>query len=66
MGSCTVTRSIHLSVDYADPAATRAAITEALDAGFSHVVLGLPSPYRHHVAGWVAAELIAPSLAGSS
>ncbi|HEY6762370.1 MAG TPA: LLM class flavin-dependent oxidoreductase [Baekduia sp.] len=56
-----ITRSIHLPVDYDRPATTRAAIRHALDAGFPHVVLGLPAPYPANVARWVADELIAPS-----
>jgi alkanesulfonate monooxygenase SsuD/methylene tetrahydromethanopterin reductase-like flavin-dependent oxidoreductase (luciferase family) len=56
-----ITRSIHLPVSYDQPARTRAAIAEALDAGFRHVVLGLPSPYPAGVARWVAEELIIPS-----
>ncbi|BBZ26119.1 monooxygenase [Mycolicibacterium madagascariense] len=54
----SVTRSIHLSVSYDEPGRTRAAIAEALDAGFGHVTLGLPSPYPQGVARWVADELI--------
>lgn len=55
----SITRSIHLSVDYDRPAATRDAIGLALDAGFGHVVLGLGSPYPDGVARWVADELVA-------
>jgi alkanesulfonate monooxygenase SsuD/methylene tetrahydromethanopterin reductase-like flavin-dependent oxidoreductase (luciferase family) len=55
-----ITRSIHLQVAYDQPDAARKAIGEAVDAGFSHVVLGLPSPYPDKVAQWVADELIAP------
>ncbi|MFD2469423.1 LLM class flavin-dependent oxidoreductase [Amycolatopsis silviterrae] len=54
-----IARSIHLPVSYAQPALTRAAIGEALEAGFGHVVLGLPAPYPAGVARWVADELIA-------
>jgi alkanesulfonate monooxygenase SsuD/methylene tetrahydromethanopterin reductase-like flavin-dependent oxidoreductase (luciferase family) len=54
----SITRSIHLPVDYDAPGATRDAIGEALDAGFGHIVLGLPTPYPAEVARWVAAELI--------
>lgn len=57
----TITRSIHLSVDYDQPEATRDAIGQALDAGFAHIVLGLGSPYPEGVAQWVADELIAGS-----
>ncbi|AOS64130.1 LLM class flavin-dependent oxidoreductase [Actinoalloteichus hymeniacidonis] len=55
----TITRSIHLPVDYDAPAPTRTAIGQAIDAGFGHVVLGLPAPYPPHAAQWVAEELIA-------
>lgn len=54
----TITRSIHLSVSYDRPEATRAAIREALDAGFHHIVLGLSAPYPADVAHWVADEVI--------
>jgi alkanesulfonate monooxygenase SsuD/methylene tetrahydromethanopterin reductase-like flavin-dependent oxidoreductase (luciferase family) len=57
----SITRSMHLSVDYDQPAATRAAIDEAVAAGFHHIVLGLSAPYPGHVARWVADELIAGS-----
>ncbi|MEU9974301.1 LLM class flavin-dependent oxidoreductase [Streptomyces sp. NPDC051014] len=53
-----ITRSIHLPVSYDRPETTRAAIAEALDAGFRHLVLGLPAPYPQEVAHWVADELI--------
>jgi alkanesulfonate monooxygenase SsuD/methylene tetrahydromethanopterin reductase-like flavin-dependent oxidoreductase (luciferase family) len=56
-----ITRSIHLGVSYDRPAATRDAIAEATEAGFSHVVLGLPSPFPEGVARWVADELITKS-----
>jgi len=58
-----VVRSIHLPVSYERPAGTRDAIGEALDAGFRHITLGLPSqPYPAGAARWVAAEIIAPSV----
>ncbi len=53
-----VTRSIHLPVSYDRPGITREAIGEAIDAGFRHVVLGLPAPYPAKVAQWVTDELI--------
>ncbi len=37
-------------------------MAEAIDAGFRHVVLGLPAPYPAGVAQWVADELIATLL----
>jgi alkanesulfonate monooxygenase SsuD/methylene tetrahydromethanopterin reductase-like flavin-dependent oxidoreductase (luciferase family) len=56
-----ITRSIHLGVTYTDPAPTRAAIRAATDAGFHHIVLGLPAPYPEGVAEWVADKLITAS-----
>jgi alkanesulfonate monooxygenase SsuD/methylene tetrahydromethanopterin reductase-like flavin-dependent oxidoreductase (luciferase family) len=55
-----IVRSIHLAADFARPGHTRQAIEEALDAGFRHIVLGLPLPYPPGAARWVADELIAP------
>jgi alkanesulfonate monooxygenase SsuD/methylene tetrahydromethanopterin reductase-like flavin-dependent oxidoreductase (luciferase family) len=54
-----ITRSIHLPVAYDQPNVTRKAIDQALDAGFRHVVLGLPTPYSAGVARWTVDELIA-------
>ncbi|MBE1533690.1 LLM class flavin-dependent oxidoreductase [Actinomadura algeriensis] len=56
----SIVRSIHLPVSYDRPGTTRDAIGEALDAGFGHVVLGLPAPYPDGVARWAADELIRP------
>jgi alkanesulfonate monooxygenase SsuD/methylene tetrahydromethanopterin reductase-like flavin-dependent oxidoreductase (luciferase family) len=53
-----ITRSIYLPVSYDDPETTRKSIAEAVDAGFSHIVLGLSTPYPDGVARWVADELI--------
>ncbi|MBB2941059.1 alkanesulfonate monooxygenase SsuD/methylene tetrahydromethanopterin reductase-like flavin-dependent oxidoreductase (luciferase family) [Actinoplanes lutulentus] len=57
----SITRSIHLPVNYERPADTRTAIAEAVGAGFGHVVLGLQAPYPDKVARWVADELITKS-----
>jgi alkanesulfonate monooxygenase SsuD/methylene tetrahydromethanopterin reductase-like flavin-dependent oxidoreductase (luciferase family) len=54
----SVTRSIHLPVSYDQPGITRDATGEAIDAGFGHIVLGLPAPYPADVARWVTDELI--------
>lgn len=54
----TIIRSIHLPVSYDRPADTRAAIAAAVDAGFTHIVLGLATPYPDGVAGWVAEQFI--------
>jgi alkanesulfonate monooxygenase SsuD/methylene tetrahydromethanopterin reductase-like flavin-dependent oxidoreductase (luciferase family) len=56
-----VTRSIYLPVSYDRPNITQDAIGEAIDAGFGHIVLGLPAPYPAKVAHWVADELIGTS-----
>ncbi len=58
----SITRSIHLSVSYEDPGATRDAIGAAVEAGFGHVILGLGAPYPDGVARWVADELITKSV----
>jgi hypothetical protein len=58
----SITRSIHLSVFYDQANITQNAIGEAIDAGFGHIVLGLPAPYPANVAQWVADELIATSV----
>jgi alkanesulfonate monooxygenase SsuD/methylene tetrahydromethanopterin reductase-like flavin-dependent oxidoreductase (luciferase family) len=57
----SITRSIHLPVSYDQPGITQDAIGEAIDAGFRHIVLGLPAPYPANVAQWVTDELIAAS-----
>jgi alkanesulfonate monooxygenase SsuD/methylene tetrahydromethanopterin reductase-like flavin-dependent oxidoreductase (luciferase family) len=59
----SLTRSMYLPVSYDQPATTRDAISQALDAGFSHLVLGLSDPYPVGVAQWVVDELI--TTAGS-
>nr|WP_030166555.1 LLM class flavin-dependent oxidoreductase [Kitasatospora arboriphila] len=55
----SITRSIHIPVSYDHPDFTRDAIGQVIDAGFGHIVLGLPAPYPAGVARWVADELIA-------
>jgi len=57
----SITRSLYVPVSYDEPAATRDGIAKAVDAGFTDLVLGLPSPYPVGVAQWVAEELIAPA-----
>jgi alkanesulfonate monooxygenase SsuD/methylene tetrahydromethanopterin reductase-like flavin-dependent oxidoreductase (luciferase family) len=54
----SITRSIVLPVSYDRPGHTRDAIAEAIDAGFRHIVLGLPAPYPESAARWVTSELI--------
>lgn len=55
-----ITRSVTLPVAYDRATETRRAITDALGAGFTHVVLVLPMPYPDGVARWIADELITP------
>jgi len=59
-----ITRSVVLPVSYQRPASTREAITAAVRAGFTHIVLALSPPYPDHVARWIATELIAPTTGG--
>jgi hypothetical protein len=54
----SITRSITLPVSYEQPGTTRHTITEAIDAGFQHIILSLSAPYPENVARWVANELI--------
>ncbi|AQT79615.1 luciferase [Mycolicibacterium litorale] len=56
-----ITRSMHIPVSYDRPGTTRDAIETALESGFTHIVLGLASPYPAGVARWVADDIIAPS-----
>ena len=54
----SITRSIHLRVSYEQVQTTQRAIAQAIDAGFRHIVLGLPSPYPEDVTHWIASELV--------
>jgi alkanesulfonate monooxygenase SsuD/methylene tetrahydromethanopterin reductase-like flavin-dependent oxidoreductase (luciferase family) len=56
-----ITRSLHVPVSYDEPATTRDAIGRGVNAGFTHLVLALPSPFPAGVAQWVVDELIAPA-----
>jgi len=60
----TITRSIHLQVDYDRLGDGRDAVRRAVDAGFRHIVLGLPAPYPEDVARRVADEIIVSSTQG--
>jgi alkanesulfonate monooxygenase SsuD/methylene tetrahydromethanopterin reductase-like flavin-dependent oxidoreductase (luciferase family) len=53
-GPASITRSFHVPVSYDAPASTRDAIGAAIDAGFTHMVLNLSTPYAAGVARWVA------------
>ncbi len=53
-----IVRSIHIPVSYDQPATTRDAIGRSIEAGFTHIVLALATPYPTDVAHWVAGELI--------
>jgi hypothetical protein len=49
---------MYLAVSYDQPNITRDAISQAIEAGFAHIVLGLSHPYPVGVAQWVVDELI--------
>jgi hypothetical protein len=57
----SITRSIVLQVSYDQPSITQDAIGKAIDAGFQHIVLGLPAPYPANVAQWATDELVTTS-----
>jgi alkanesulfonate monooxygenase SsuD/methylene tetrahydromethanopterin reductase-like flavin-dependent oxidoreductase (luciferase family) len=56
-----ITRSLHVPVSYDEPEATRDGIRRAVEAGFTHLALSLPSPYPAGVAQWVVDEVIVPA-----
>jgi alkanesulfonate monooxygenase SsuD/methylene tetrahydromethanopterin reductase-like flavin-dependent oxidoreductase (luciferase family) len=57
----TVTRSIHVQIDYDRLRDGRDTVRRAVDAGFRHIVLGLPAPYPEDVAHRLADEIIVSS-----
>jgi alkanesulfonate monooxygenase SsuD/methylene tetrahydromethanopterin reductase-like flavin-dependent oxidoreductase (luciferase family) len=54
-----ITRSMTVHGSYQEPAGTRDTITRAIDAGFSHFVIGLPAPWPAGCAQWLADEIVA-------
>ena len=56
----TITRSIALPALLDRPATTRSAIADAVDAGFTHVVLILPPPWPDQVVHRVVDDVVAP------
>jgi alkanesulfonate monooxygenase SsuD/methylene tetrahydromethanopterin reductase-like flavin-dependent oxidoreductase (luciferase family) len=56
----TITRSVQYIVSYDNPAADRKAILDLIDAGMTHIVLSLRSPYPPQVAHWLVDEIITP------
>nr|WP_167219013.1 LLM class flavin-dependent oxidoreductase [Kribbella shirazensis] len=50
----TITRSIALSVSYDDPDLTRTTAEAAIQAGFTHIVLILPTPWPPHLVHHLA------------
>ncbi len=56
----TITRSVQYIVAYDDPAGDRKAIRDLIDAGLTHIVLSLRSPYPPQVAHWLVEEIITP------
>jgi alkanesulfonate monooxygenase SsuD/methylene tetrahydromethanopterin reductase-like flavin-dependent oxidoreductase (luciferase family) len=61
----TITRSTQTTVDYDDPAATRATVRELRGIGVEHIVLNLRTPYPAGVAAWLAEQIIEPCTADS-
>ena len=57
-----IVRSVQLPVPYEDTASTRKTLGRLVDAGFSHIVVNPPAPFRSNLAQWVADELIIPTL----
>jgi alkanesulfonate monooxygenase SsuD/methylene tetrahydromethanopterin reductase-like flavin-dependent oxidoreductase (luciferase family) len=57
----SITRSFHVPVSYDHPATTRDTVAAAIDAGFTHVVLSLSTPYPDAVVRWVADEIVTAS-----
>lgn len=56
--SAEIVRSVTLQISYAAPDRTRAMVAAVAEAGFGHVVLGLPAPYPEGVARWVAEAIV--------
>lgn len=57
----SITRPFHVPVSSDDPATVRDTIGAAIDAGFTHIVLSLRTPYPDGVARWVADEIVTGS-----
>lgn len=57
-----ITRSVQAHLNLADPAASRDALLELIDAGARHVVVNLPPPYPPALAKRLAAEILEPVL----
>ncbi|GAA3199337.1 LLM class flavin-dependent oxidoreductase [Actinocorallia longicatena] len=55
----SITRSVQLIVDYADPSATVRQVRDLASAGLTHIVLSLPRPYPERPAAWLVEEIIA-------
>jgi alkanesulfonate monooxygenase SsuD/methylene tetrahydromethanopterin reductase-like flavin-dependent oxidoreductase (luciferase family) len=57
----SITRSIHLRVSYDHADTTRDSIAQAVDAGFTHIVLGLSAPYPERIAHTIRDQVIIPA-----
>jgi hypothetical protein len=55
-----ITRSIVLPASYDRPQDTRHVVRAAIDGGFSHIVLGLPTPYPAEAARRITDTIIDP------
>lgn len=56
----TITRSVQYIVSYDDPAGDRRVILDLIDAGLTHIVLSLRSPYPPQIAHRLVDEIIRP------
>jgi hypothetical protein len=57
-----ITRSVQTAISYDDPARTRESLRKLIDAGFTHLMVNLPTPCPSDVARWVTDQLITPTL----
>ncbi|WAL66657.1 LLM class flavin-dependent oxidoreductase [Amycolatopsis cynarae] len=55
-----IVRSTQYIVSYEDPAGARKEIETLVEAGMTHIVLGLRAPYPEGVVHWVVDEIIRP------
>jgi alkanesulfonate monooxygenase SsuD/methylene tetrahydromethanopterin reductase-like flavin-dependent oxidoreductase (luciferase family) len=59
----SITRSLVVPVSYDRPGEAREIVDRAVEGGFGHLVLSIPSPYPDGVARWVAEEVVGRSAA---
>lgn len=56
----SIRRSTNVGFSYETPSTARVAVEQAVEAGFSHIVLSLPAPYPDGVGHLVDDQVIAP------